>query len=367
MAAPTSAHDSSPTGALRRLAPILAGALLLAGCGESGNQGSAGGAGGELPVAGAGGIGVEDAGVDAETDASGPDASAGFSFVVFTDVHIGEGHDVYDGSEDEVTAAARAAVERVNALASSEDVAFAFILGDITSSAQPAQLAKAREIFDDIAVPWYPLLGNHDVWTYDGSSEAAVPDGDALFSATFGDRFDGIEYPDTTVWDPEYECDVRYQSFELRHAGVVFLAPDWNTRTHAITTEPGAEPGADLHDVVGGTLPWLRDRLAELPADTRKVLFLQHHGFAAMPPAPDWRFTFSSAEKATFRDTLASYPPLDRYWGVLAGHFHRRFSGQAFDEWTDFLQVETDSCKESSDVTLVRVGADDTIEVVFEP
>jgi len=352
---------------------LLGGALLAVACSGDGTEQPSAGSGGVLADAAAGGA-LPDAGpdaggapADAAPDAPDADADVAFSFAVFADVHIGEGHDAYDGGEDDVTANARLAVARVNALAASEGIAFAFILGDLTQSGEPLELIKARQILDDLVVPWYPCLGNHDVWPYTSSSEEPLPDGDAHFAATFGDRFAGLEYPDLTVWDPELGFDVRFQSFELRREHIVLISPDWNTRWHAVPGYPGALGGGDLHDFPGGTLPWLRDRLAALPAGTKRVIFLQHQGFATQPPIPEWTFTFSGEEQAIFRNTLSSYAPIELYWGVLAGHSHRRWEGPAFVEWPFFAQVETAACKDSADVTLVRVAADGTVEIVLDP
>jgi hypothetical protein len=86
-----------------------------------------------------------------------------------------------------------------------------------------------------------------------------------------------------------------------------------------------------------------------------------------MPPSPDGMYSFSAGEKQRFRDTLSGYAPVELCWGVLAGHLHRRWTGVAFDEWPSFVQVESNSCKDTSDVTRAPVGADGGTAVVVEP
>ncbi|MBI2900339.1 MAG: metallophosphoesterase [Planctomycetes bacterium] len=288
--------------------------------------------------------------------------SAGFSFAIITDIHIGEGYDSYGGQEDAITARARKAVARVNA----ENVAFVFILGDLTDSAEPAEFAKARAIFDGFSVPWYPIIGNHDMWTYTSSAEADAPVGDALFAQTFAGRFEGLVHNVETVWNPEKQCWSTFRNFEVRHGGYVFLGLDWNTRSHA-TVGKGANPGGDLHDFAGGTFPWLQSRLAALPADAKRVFLLQHQPFRTPAPVPDWIYAFSGAEKDKLRAALLAAAPAALYWGHFAGHLHREASLDAFDEWPGFAQVETDACKETAAVTLVRVKPDGTIEVLRLP
>ena len=292
-----------------------------------------------------------------------------FSFAVISDLHVGEGapETEYKGEEYPLTARARQAVARINAIAQEENIAFVFVTGDLTGSAQAAQFAKAHEILAGLSVPWFPLLGNHDVWTYSASTEASAPAGDQLFAQTFADRFAGVVHEDEMTTDPRHHCPVRLQNFEVRKGDFVFIGLDWNTRKHAMLGNKGSMPNADMHDFPGGTLPWLRERLAALPPTTKRVFFFQHHPFRIRPPIPDEEFSFGPIEKDKFRAAISAAPPLSRYFGVFDGHTHLEYHGTAFDQWPNFAEHITAACKDSSAITLARVFPDGSVEVVPNP
>lgn len=164
---------------------------------------------------------------------------------------------------------------------------------------------------------------------------------------------------------PNFVCQQRSnitnnitQNWRLDYCGLIFFGLDWNSRQHAASMlgYKGAWPGADLHDYSGGTFAFLREQLATIENDTRPVVLMQHHPFRAPLLVPDFIYGFSGKQKEAVRNLLSTYLPVERYWGVLAGHWHRWFDGTAFDEWPSFRQWETEACKAGGAISLVRVN-----------
>ncbi|MEO0277896.1 MAG: S-layer homology domain-containing protein [candidate division WOR-3 bacterium] len=101
------------------------------------------------------------------------------SFAIVTDLHIGygipdyglEGYAddlLYVGDWDEyyLTQRVRKLVDWINSNKEKYKIEFVAILGDITDTAQRSQFMKAKEILNGLAVPFFPIIGNHDVAPY---------------------------------------------------------------------------------------------------------------------------------------------------------------------------------------------------------
>jgi len=256
-------------------------------------------------------------------------------------------------------------VKKINLLLKTYPIKFVFITGDVTNSATTGQYAEVRKILDELEVNYYPSLGNHDVWQYNSSWEEQNPTGDALFAKTFQDRLSQVTfYNNLTVWNPEQDINSWFQNWELRVGGISFISLDWNSRHPAVWElgYKGAMPGAQLHNFTGGTLPFLASRLQVIPDNIKTIVFLQHHPYRSPWYVPEWIYGFSTDQKDAVRYLLTYYQPLDRYWGVFAGHWHRWYNGTAFDEWPKFWEWETDACKNNAAITLVTVEDDKIVD-----
>merc|ERR1711871_1695975 len=109
------------------------------------------------------------------------------SFAVLADLHVGENcTSPYEGEDDCYSVQhLLSAVKQLNAQRRAYNVSFVVVVGDMTSSAEPSQFAKAASILDTLEVPFFPMMGNHDVWTYSAKSDAKSPTGDQLFEQAF--------------------------------------------------------------------------------------------------------------------------------------------------------------------------------------
>ena len=288
-------------------------------------------------------------------------AASALRLALLTDLHVGEGcGSPYNGSEACPSVVNdRRAVARINALSPPAD--FVLITGDITSSSWPTQWAKAADILSELSVPYFPLMGNHDVWPYTDSNETRGPTGDTLFQATFGALLSASPYVSSYAPRPVrnlHNTTSSYQSLVVTlpsdgGARLAFFCGDWSTREPAPLGEPGV-PGwveRGLSDFPGGPLPWLRDSLAAaaaLPPATRPTrLFLAQHQPVTCPfYMPDALFCFGALDKVLLEAALQQHWPRAAWWGVLAGHNHL-FLNQStpFLDWPAFREVETSAAK----------------------
>ena len=273
----------------------------------------------------------------------------------------------------------RAAVERVNEIHEQNDsVPLSLVLlgGDVTASAQETEFIAARRELDRLSMPYLPVMGNHDVWTYipDIGDLTPAPSADTLFASVFQTTFERFQcqqnfsYKNVTVYNPSHMCNSTFQSWSLSGScdvlqnnkdlqNVKVIAPDFNTRLRAPPPCPKTLPTggcgvlgmAELFDFKNGTLDWFRKEVTDnTPQEIETVIFLIHQPFRCRFGVPDWYFCFSKENKKVIRNIISSSPVDNKkFWGVLAGHQHRWFNGTAFDEpaFKHFRQWENSAIK----------------------
>ncbi len=290
-----------------------------------------------------------------------------FSFAVITDFQTGEGHrdfgtPGYDDSSTGLPEGDRriekivAAIEKVNRL---PGIDFVFVAGDLTNSAERSEYQAAKEMLDELSAPYIPIIGNHDIRPYVWRGEEAPdPIGIRYFRETFGDYLKGLPkvFPGTIQSVPEDKSSPEFINFTFEYRGIGFIVSDWNSRTKS-PFGPGASPGARLHDFAGGTYRWLEGLLKSGWKDDKSLVFLfQHHPFRSKLPR-EIGGCFSRRDTSRMKKLLKGRIGSPKLAAVLAGHQHRTYDGPAFDGWPEFLQIETDSAKEESSVTVVTVSS----------
>lgn len=114
-------------------------------------------------------------------------------------------------------------------------------------------------------------------------------------------------------------------------------------------------PGAELHSLAGGTLPWLETQLTQLAGQSATIVFLQHHPYRSPFYADGQIMAFSRAKRARIERLLRRHSSLN-YFGVFAGHFHRWSEGAAFERMPRFREVRTEASKRKQAIALVTAS-----------
>ncbi|MBI5501825.1 MAG: metallophosphoesterase [Deltaproteobacteria bacterium] len=309
---------------------------------------------------------------DAEAEAEATDARL-FSFAHITDLHIGDGTDDYgtpgwddrDGPEDDVTATLRFAVSKINFALDDYDIRFVMATGDFGDSGERSEEQKTKDILDQLNVPYFPLIGNHDMWPYSGSDEASGPVGDAQFDEVFSSQFaalrtlfPSLEKAPTPVYNPECSCMASFQNYAFDYEGYHFVALDMVTRSHAPFGYHGVTSEADLFDFEGGTWRWLTDHLdAYTGFGEDNVFFFSHH-----PPIVTSLGVLDCL-------TIDEVDRIDGYirdralggsiWGFFAGHHHLDYTLPGYDGQSI---VVTPAEKDGSTVRIIQLYGDHRVD-----
>jgi hypothetical protein len=220
-----------------------------------------------------------------------------FSFVVLADPHV--------TSEGDHADRLAQAVSWIGENAEARDIRVVLIVGDI---AWDEGFAVARDRLDALPVPWVPVLGDNEVQFGD---EQAFDEAFAAQYTKLGQTLDGWTRGSTPVDNPDVGAPSWMQNFGFDVEGVHLVGLDWCTR------HLGGLAGemADLHDFDGGSIRWLAEDLAGLPAGpSRRVALFSHHPMHLSPGA------FDLAEIEALDALLATYD--DAVYANFAGHYH---------------------------------------------
>jgi 3',5'-cyclic AMP phosphodiesterase CpdA len=314
-----------------------------------------------------------DAEAEAEVPACVLTGERCFSFAQVTDLHVGELTDDYGtpgwddgaGEEDERTATLRFAVSKINMAAEEYDIRFVAATGDYADSGERSEALKAREILDQLRVPYLPVIGNHDLWPHAAGEEAPDPVGDRFFEEVFADQFlllgslfDGFTKAPVPTVNPDCGCSSHFQNYGFDHEGFHFVVLDLVTRNHAPFGFFGVTSEEDLHDFPGGTWPWLQEHLAAtaMPEARNTFVFLHHPPVVTTLGVLD---CLSIDERDRMDGLLRTDGIRGAVWGFFVGHHHVEY---VLAEYDDQHVVVMPATKEDAAVRVIQLFGDGRVE-----
>jgi parallel beta-helix repeat protein len=284
-----------------------------------------------------------------------------WTFAVITDLHIGRGYTntEYTGEEYYLTKRLRDTVKWINDSAYDYNIKFLVVLGDIANSGSKLELTKAKEILNSLTIPYFPVIGNHDVWS-DGEAN-----GDSNFTDVFDNGFFitqcsrlGVVWKnDRTIEKLKPSGDSFLQNYGFEYHGINFVGLDFVKRT-AISFLDRAFPC--LYD---STLQWMTDNLAmNIP-----TILLSHHPMTIWCVPPFLPLEYATLETAF---GMANAPILMNFAGHIHGWWglpdpfmdaNREYSGPKGMKvvTTEALMVGSNTPAGKGIIRIVKMGASD--------
>lgn len=224
--------------------------------------------------------------------------SADFSFAIIADPHI-------DGTishEERLTDC----VEWLNQHYNEENIGLVFVVGDIGWGEDGENIRKAKEILDNLVIPYIPLIGDNEIYTDEENFATTFePNYNSLAA-----QLDNFGKAPTRVWNPDSEDNSYFQSFSFNYDAVHFVVADWVSRT--------PEDG-DLNNFTDGTWQWFVDDVVDCPKNKKEnIVILSHHPMCRYLGFPQYSFT--DEEFDVIADFTSDYA--DYIYANFAGHFH---------------------------------------------
>ena len=166
-----------------------------------------------------------------------------WTFAIITDLHIGRGFDDYgtpghddeliEGQENSLTSRLADVVNWINKEYEKENIRFLAILGDITDSGEKSEFYKVKTTLNDLEIPYFPIVGNHDVLSKTNNKPIGEPVGDLYFTTVFNEDFFNQQFEKLgAIWsDKQDNIESPYlQNYAFSFGGINFIFIDFNIR-----------------------------------------------------------------------------------------------------------------------------------------
>ena len=322
-----------------------------------------------------------------------PPEAEKWSFAVITDLHIGWGIPDYNsegyngttiGQDYYITKKLKEVIQWINENYKNPDynIKFVAVTGDISDTAEYSEFITAREILNELEIPYLPVIGNHDIWPY---IQKTTTNPDDRFFSIKDKRKNGEplgdEYFEEVFWrdNPTNTEKIRnffasferqeelsgysgvpyFQNYAFSYDGTKFITLDFASRDYWELMMPiNASSYSE-------TMDWFKKKLEN--CDEEKTLVLTHYPFI-------WEGGFKPLDMKSVQDLI-----VNSKCKVLniAGHTH---INSIADPNNKYIVVETEPTSQiplsnplrslytlkGEFLRLIKINSDNTNEINYE-
>lgn len=201
-----------------------------------------------------------------------------FSFAILQDIHLGRKKSILNWWDrflprsslevigEKIEERLRCFVEKVN---NSPEIQFVISVGDMTESLTSCQVEKIKSILAGLKVPWLPLMGNHDIWSYERDSSGKVI-WNAEKPLSFGDfkEFFHEEFENASQFFKNWEKQGgEFGNFTFIYNDIRFIIVDNVNRRKSPFGLPGTTWWSCLYPE---SKKWLKEQLSR--TEKRKIV-----------------------------------------------------------------------------------------------